>query len=232
MTTAYDIITRALRSINVLGVGETPDAATAQDALDSLNDVLEGWANETLMVYSSTTESFPLLAGVGTYTMGPSGDFDTTRPTTINDAWVRWNDVDYPLQILTQREYSEIPLKSTLTNIPSAIYVNTGFPQNTVYLWCVPNVSGNSIFFNTLKPFTSFTSLTDTVNFPPGYSKAMRYALAVEMMPEYGVNNGLVIEMANEAKAKLKRTNFSPVIMALSDALPRHNTNYNIYADN
>ena len=40
MSTAQDIITRALRSLQVVAQGETPDADQLNDGLVSLNDLL------------------------------------------------------------------------------------------------------------------------------------------------------------------------------------------------
>lgn len=44
MATASDTITRALRMINVVAIGETPGAGYSSDALEVLNDMLHGWA--------------------------------------------------------------------------------------------------------------------------------------------------------------------------------------------
>ena len=41
MTTALDLITGALRKINVLAAGEVPQASEQQDALAVLNDLLD-----------------------------------------------------------------------------------------------------------------------------------------------------------------------------------------------
>lgn len=54
MTTASDIVTRALRLINVVAVGETPSDNHSADALDRLNDMLHGWAKEGIDFAHST----------------------------------------------------------------------------------------------------------------------------------------------------------------------------------
>lgn len=68
--TALDLITGALRNINVLEAGESPDAATSQDSLQILNDMLESWTIEKLFVFSSTEQTFHFNPGQYQYTLG------------------------------------------------------------------------------------------------------------------------------------------------------------------
>ena len=51
MTTPYDIVSRALKDIGALEAGESPSADAAQDAFDMLNDLIDQWSNEEMMVY-------------------------------------------------------------------------------------------------------------------------------------------------------------------------------------
>jgi len=46
MTTANDQINGALRVLGVLAEGETPSAATSQDALMALNQMIDSWNTE------------------------------------------------------------------------------------------------------------------------------------------------------------------------------------------
>ena len=54
---------------------------------------------------------------------------------------------------------------------------------------------------------------------PPGYSRALRYNLALEWAPEFGKPvDQTILMVANESKAEIKRQNTQPVYM-VSDAL-------------
>jgi len=77
MTTAIDIISRALKDIGALEAGETPTPDAATDALDMLNDMLDQWSNEDMIVYNFTEIIFPVIAGQTQYTIGPN-------PSTAN----------------------------------------------------------------------------------------------------------------------------------------------------
>ena len=74
MTTALDIIKGSLRSIGALGTGETPDADTAAEAFEMLNDMLDMWSNEHMMVPCVQEVMHELVAGTYIYTIGGGGD--------------------------------------------------------------------------------------------------------------------------------------------------------------
>jgi hypothetical protein len=57
-TTAGDQINGALRLIGQLAEGETPSAATSQDALTAMNQMLDSWSSERLSVFSTQDQVF------------------------------------------------------------------------------------------------------------------------------------------------------------------------------
>ena len=74
MAKPIDIISRALKDIGALEAGEVPTADAAQDAFDMLNDMLDQWSNESMMIYNYTEIVFPVVSGQINYTLGPSGN--------------------------------------------------------------------------------------------------------------------------------------------------------------
>ena len=77
MPTPLDIISRALKDIGALEAGEVPTPDAAQDALEMLNDLIDQWSNEGMMIYNVTEIVFPLISGQTHYTIGPD-------PSTAN----------------------------------------------------------------------------------------------------------------------------------------------------
>jgi hypothetical protein len=77
MSKPIDIISRALKDIGALEAGEVPTPEAAQDALEMLNDLIDQWSNEGMMVYNVTEIVFPLISGQTQYTIGPD-------PSTAN----------------------------------------------------------------------------------------------------------------------------------------------------
>jgi hypothetical protein len=71
MPKPIDIISRALKDIGALASGETPTPEEAQDAFDMLNDLIDQWSNEDMIVFNTTEIIWPVVAGQVQYTIGP-----------------------------------------------------------------------------------------------------------------------------------------------------------------
>jgi hypothetical protein len=77
MTVPYDVISRALKDIGALESGETPTPDAALDAFDMMNDMIDQWSNENMMVFNVTEIICPVISGQTQYTIGPN-------PSTLN----------------------------------------------------------------------------------------------------------------------------------------------------
>lgn len=71
MAMPIDIISRALKDIGALEAGETPTPDAAQDAFELLNDLIDQWSNEDMMVFNYQEIIFPVISGQTQYTIGP-----------------------------------------------------------------------------------------------------------------------------------------------------------------
>jgi hypothetical protein len=71
MTKPIDIISRALKDIGALEAGETPTPEATQDAFDMMNDLVDQWSNENMMVFNVTEIIFPVVPGQIQYSLGP-----------------------------------------------------------------------------------------------------------------------------------------------------------------
>lgn len=84
MTKPIEIISRALKDIGALEAGETPTPEAAQDAFEMLNDLLDQWSNENMMIYNVTEIIFPVVSGQIQYTLGPSGSVGSNFTGSIS----------------------------------------------------------------------------------------------------------------------------------------------------
>jgi hypothetical protein len=108
MATAHDIIKRSFRMLKVIEAGEAPQASESQDALTVLNNMIQSWNNERLMLHKMTQESETLTANQGTYTIGTGGDFNTDRPIRFESVFIRdSNNNDYQLQVINDQQYED-----------------------------------------------------------------------------------------------------------------------------
>jgi hypothetical protein len=93
MTQPIDIISRALKDIGALEAGETPAPADAQDAFDMLNDMVDQWSNEQMMVFYKTEIIFTLTGGQTQYTIGAGGQINGTITGSISGTTLTVTDV-------------------------------------------------------------------------------------------------------------------------------------------
>jgi hypothetical protein len=84
MAKPIDIISRALKDIGALEAGETPTPEASQDAFDMLNDMLDQWSNEDMMVFYKSEIVFPIVAGQTQYTIGPGGNINASITGSIS----------------------------------------------------------------------------------------------------------------------------------------------------
>lgn len=214
-----DLIRSSMRLIGAIATGETPTAEEMADGLLVLNDMLENWSTETLSVWGSSNQTFNLVANQATYTIGPAGNWNTTRPQSLDDAYMNFNGVDFPVKVISQEMYNEINLKTMRQPIVERLLYVNEFPLGVATVWPVPTNSAPITL--TMKRLLTFpVQATDTLTGPPGFLKAMRYCLAVELAPEFGVEaSPTVIAVAADSKGDYKRANLPLIEAAFDPAL-------------
>lgn len=230
MATAREIINDALKQIGALAVGETATAEEADDALGVLNDMLDMWSTESLLVYYIEQNVFPFVAGKANYTLGTGGDFNIERPVHIQDAYVRdQQGNDYKLIVTTNsQDYSDLIAKYVTSSIPTLLYDNGNFPLKNLSLWPVPSDGSYSCVLWTWKLLAQFDSLNTDVQLPPGYKIAIQNNLAFLLCPRYGITNIVEIEKAaTRTKGQVKRINFNAPTMAFPTSLTGNSVAFN-----
>lgn len=232
MATILDLITRSLRDIGAIGISEVPTSEEAQDALLMLNDMLDTWSTEKLIVFNTAPQVFTYATFKSTYTIGPGGDFDTVRPVRIQNAYNRQNQAqpaDFPIYVTgNYEEYSDIITKTTQSSLVTVLYYDGNYPLQNLYLWPVPNSGDYSLVLWTWSPITDFDSIASVISLPPGYSRALRSNLSIELCSSYGkVPSQTLVNTAIESKAQLKRLNNVLPMMSFDSSLTRRGKVFN-----
>lgn len=213
MVTA-DLVRSALRLIGAISSSETPAADESTDALESLNMLLASWGASRFLS-ASTAKVTKTMTGALSYTIGPSGDINATRPTAIYTAHWTVGGLDYPLQVLDYADYQDIGIKN-VGGIPEYITLKPDNPLSTVYLFPVP--ADGVLTIDNVRPATDLT-LADDLPYPPEWIRALKFNLAIEIAPEYGFTvTPELAESARESKAIVMRSMVT-VPMAKFDSL-------------
>lgn len=209
---AQEIIRRAYKLAGIIGRNDTLTSEEAQDGLMSLNEMLDSWSTEITYVFSVQQSSFPLAYGQGTYTFGPGGDFPT-RPSIIDSAFMRINQIDYPLIKIDVTDYADIAFKGNAA-FPQYFYYNQSFPLSTMTLWGTPSQLPATLYVNEWVKLDQFHDLVTEVDFPPGYQQAIIYNLAMMLAPSDGLEVlPQVSRTAIESLARIRALNLPDPVM-------------------
>lgn len=234
-TTAADQINGALRLIGQLAEGEVPSAATSQDALAALNQMLDSWSTERLAVYSTEDQIYNWQPNVRFITMGPTGTFVARRPILMDDATYfrdASTNVSYGIKLINNEQYNNIAVKTVTSTYPQLMWVNMTYPDVEIYIYPVPT-RVLEFHFVSVRPLDQAASLETSLAFPPGYLRAFRFNLACELAAEFGVEPSPQVQrIAMASKRDLKRINNPDDLMAMPAALIVNRPRFNIFTGN
>ncbi len=232
--TGLDLINSSLRLLGVLASGEAASSTEANDALQALNDMIDSWTNQSLLIFENIPETFPLVVNQQSYQWGTgAADFNSPRPQKlVNVVWQQVSattTLELPVEIINKDQWAAISIKQITSNIPTRCWLENSFPNATFLIWPIPAVSGNIVIYS-WKPLVEIALLTTTISLPPGYQRALRYNLALELAPEYGRQVDPLIEAhAVEAKANIKKMNSKVLLMTCDPATLNKRSTWNWY---
>lgn len=222
MTTARDLIEDAAAEIGELAADTSLSAFDANRMLRRLQQMIDGWALERLMVYTVGQESFAMTPGTASYT---TASLSGGRPVAVESVFVRNDSTDSPVLLTRDKtQYDMIPDKTT-TGLPELCYYDAGYTTGTFYFWPAPVVA-YTCFVTSRRVLTGALALTTSITLPPGYERAIVTNLAVESAPMFGRDpSASTVDAARKSKAALKVLNYVPGEMQLDYSLQRTQSN-------
>lgn len=211
--TVLQLMKGSLRLIGSLGVGRGIEAAgsISADCLFALNALRDSWNLERLVIQRVVEASFTWPASTSSRTIGPTGNFVTTRPLRIEGAVFITGESRAGIEILTRELWSAGD---------SGLFIDPSLPNATLYLRPAPSTD-QTLALATWEPIAAFAAATDTIALPPGYERALLYNLALELAPQFPDSKltQLVIDTARDSKATIKRFNSVTPQMSYDNAL-------------
>jgi hypothetical protein len=86
------------------------------------------------------------------------------------------------------------------------LWYDGGYPTGAIRLR--PSPTSGTLEMYSYHPLTALATLATAIALPPGYVRALRYGLALDLAPEYGrpLDQGLV-NLANDAKLSIQGLN-------------------------
>ncbi|RLC24894.1 MAG: hypothetical protein DRH93_03300 [Deltaproteobacteria bacterium] len=208
MATVQEIINDAAIEIGILVAGGSLGTEDEAWVLRKFNRYLNTLSKEGLNFDIKTREQFTLTSGTKIYSIGVAQDFDTVRPILIDYAYIRINDTDYSCRVRHIDEYDKIVNKASRDGRPYRLYYNPKYQFGEITLFPNPDDS-YALHLVSIKPFTTYTLLSATVELPAEYEEVFVLNLAVRIAGRYGRTVSPQTRAdAKETHANLKSDNF------------------------
>jgi len=225
-TTGNALVRDAFTLLGVFAPSETIPADDAIYGLSVLNDLVDGWIVEELTIPFVLREVFTVTANQQTYTYGPSGEFNSTRPTRLSGAGLllagSTPEIEIPRAVLTEDGWEALQIKTLPNLLWTSVYYNPTYAgeTGTLSLWPIPTTGANSCVCYRPSPVAGFAALATTYDLPPGATKALKYNLAVELAGPYGQPPTPALAMlAPKSLASFKRSNYKLTDLPVDPAL-------------
>ena len=201
-----EIVLGALRSLKVKQAGETLTADESKDGRIALNDILEQLNLQSLAQPAKVQVTQAITSSDGSYTFGTGGD-NSVRPTEIFNAYIRDGNIDYPVRIISNDDYSHISYKSVTSSYPYNLYFRNAYPLSTIELYPVPSSNSLTLYLECRAELSTYTSGSTSVDLPPAYIKYLKNQLAIDISPEYREPSPTIYNNAQTALEWIKRSN-------------------------
>jgi hypothetical protein len=192
--------------------------------------MVDAWSAERLMIYTAPYTTLDqnqvpltLTANKQKYVLGNANgteDFKMPRPPRIDRVSVIINASsatpnEIPMDMLDDVRWQSIPNKATTSTFPGTCYIEptTDGTDWLLYFWPIPTLALPVVLYP-WAALNQFPSLQTKLFFPPAYSQAIRYSLAMLFAAEFPCDLTkiqLVAQFARETKNVIKALNLATV---------------------
>jgi len=209
----------SFEQIKVYAPGVDIDAADAARALSLTNQMLGEWANEKLVCFANLEQSFPLVPGDRTYTIGTGGDINKVRPLKIETgpgiAYLLDSSSNrFEIEVIEQDEWNQIKLLTVTAQYPNKLFYDPQYPLGIINIFPTPETA-HTVYFDSRLKLASMNALDTAFSLPDGYAQAIKSNLSVRLWRYYkqGAPDQDLKDEASNALAAIRRTNLrqSPV---------------------
>jgi hypothetical protein len=100
-----------------------------------------------------------------------------------------------PVNRWSRQEYMQQPQKNAQGSVVNWYY-NPTLELGRLYLWQTANNIQNTLRFDVRKPLSVYTDVSDTLDYPSEYFLPLKWAIAADLGPQYGVkdNRQMILE--------------------------------------
>ena len=181
--TPISIIQDAYLDSGLIGVGQAVNSEQIVMGMRRLTDMINLWQTQGLKLWLNVDTPITLVAGTGTYKLGPAQAVDMTRPLRVINAWFAdANGIRRPLIPLAWADYVRLSIV-TQTGQINSYFVDKQATYLSVFFWLVPDTvaATGTAHLQLQRQVDQFISVTEDMDFPIEWKLALRWGLADEL---------------------------------------------------
>jgi len=181
--TPFYIIKDGMFDAGKLMEGQNPNSEQLVRGMRILTDIINFEQTQGLKLWLNVDTPIPLVAGNGTYSLGPAGDVVMPKPPrAIQGYYVDVNSIRRPLNVLSWDNYIRLS-QVTQTGPINSFFVNKKQSELSVFFWLVPDATAATGVAHLLlqTQVTNPISVTEEMNFPVEWRSFLHWALADEL---------------------------------------------------
>lgn len=181
--TPLAIINDAYFDAGLLQEGQSANSEQLVMGMRKLGDLINLWQTQGLKLWLLEDLAVTLIAGQGTYTLGPAGGVSMPKPLRVIEAYyVDVNQIRRPLLPMSWNDYVRLS-QVTQTGQLNSYFVDKQQTLLSVFFWLIPDATAAQGQAHLLlqRQVTNFINLQETMNFPAEWRIALRWGLADEL---------------------------------------------------
>jgi hypothetical protein len=189
--TTNDAIIGALYLIGELGVGETPDAFMLSTGLEIINEILDGFAADSIYIPYLTTLNFDFVVGKDTYSVSDIVPADINADRIVDLSFANYivqplasEPIVYPMKIINKATYNNVVRLQNLLARPGFIFLNKQATESFLTVYPAPDQPYPAIVQCKVM-INSLTANQDLTDLPPFYYGFFKYAIGREFRSYY-----------------------------------------------
>lgn len=189
--TTNDAIIGALYLIGELGVGETPDNFMLSTGLEIINEILDGFAADSIYVPFLTTIDFIMTVGKDKYSVSDIVPADINADRIIDLSFANYTvqpqasePIVYPMKIINKATYYNVVRLQNLLARPGFIFLDKQATQSFLTVYPAPD-QPYPCSVQCKVMINSLTANQDLTDLPPFYYGFLKYAIGREFRSYY-----------------------------------------------
>ena len=189
--TTNDAIIGALYLIGELGVGETPDSFMLSTGLEIINEILDGFAADSIYVPYLTTINFVMTVGKDKYSVSDIVPADINADRIVDLSFANYvvqpqasEPIVYPMRIINKATYYNVVRLQNLLARPGFIFLDKQATESFLTVYPAPD-QPYPCSVQCKVMIDSLTENQDLTDLPPFYYGFFKYAIGREFRSYY-----------------------------------------------